>query len=510
MASIITDKLRILNANNFISGISSDVNSYYVWVGLTTPTETVSTWNTTPPAPKDNLLEDNDYWDTMLSMSRLQSANVAQVVRRYTWTSGTVYDMYRHDYSRSNPSNVSGSTHLYEARYFVVNSDYRVYICLHNGTDPDNISGKQSLNEPTFVDLEPRAAGSDGYIWKYLFTIKPNDIIKFQTDHFTPLPVDWSTNSDVATVRDNAATSGQLKVVTITNRGVGYGTAGTYTGVPIKGDGNGAKASVTVNPDGKIQSIDVSDGGTGYTYGTVDMASAGLNGTTPAVFNVIIPPTGGHGADIYDELGANRIMVYSKLENSDTNPDFITGNVFARIGIVKDPQVYASTDKLTSSQASTLSALKLDVSSVSGVTFTANTTITQTVGVGSTAVGRVVSWDATTGVLKYWQDKRVATSATTGVDPKFGYELLEFTSSPPTGGSVTIVGGSTNLGIHTTYSGVSTVINNKTYYLGQEFTDGVSNPEVKKYSGDIIYVDNRPSITRSSSQKEEIKVILEF
>ena len=91
MASIITDKLRILNANNFISGISSDVNSYYVWVGLTTPTETVSTWNTTPPAPKDNLLEDNDYWDTMLSMSRLQSANVAQVVRRYTWTSGTVY-----------------------------------------------------------------------------------------------------------------------------------------------------------------------------------------------------------------------------------------------------------------------------------------------------------------------------------------------------------------------------------------------------------------------------------
>jgi len=60
------------------------------------------------------------------------------------------------------------------------------------------------------------------------------------------------------------------------------------------------------------------------------------------------------------------------------------------------------------------------------------------------------------------------------------------------------------------FTGISTVINNITYYLGQTFTDGVSNPEVKKHSGNIIYVDNRPSITRSSNQKEDIKVILQF
>ena len=35
-------------------------------------------------------------------------------------------------------------------------------------------------------------------------------------------------------------------------------------------------------------------------------------------------------------------------------------------------------------------------------------------------------------------------------------------------------------------------------------------PEAKKYSGNIIYVDNRPSITRSVNQKEDIKVILQF
>ena len=46
--------------------------------------------------------------------------------------------------------------------------------------------------------------------------------------------------------------------------------------------------------------------------------------------------------------------------------------------------------------------------------------------------------------------------------------------------------------------------------MGQDFTDGVAQPEVKKYSGNIVYVDNRPSVTRSSSQKEDVKIILQF
>jgi hypothetical protein len=30
---------------------------------------------------------------------------------------------------------------------------------LHNGTDPENPNGRPSLDEPTFIDLEPRSAG---------------------------------------------------------------------------------------------------------------------------------------------------------------------------------------------------------------------------------------------------------------------------------------------------------------------------------------------------------------
>ena len=51
-----------------------------------------------------------------------------------------------------------------------------------------------------------------------------------------PVPADWSTSADNAAVRDNAV-DGSIKIATITNRGVGLGTANSvYTEVPIRGD----------------------------------------------------------------------------------------------------------------------------------------------------------------------------------------------------------------------------------------------------------------------------------
>ena len=133
-------------------------------------------------------------------------------------------------------------------------------------------------------------------------------------------------------------------------------------------------------------------------------------------------------------------------------------------------------------------------------------------GVGSTAVGRVASYDQTTGVLKYWQDRTndgFTFAGAAGVTTT-GYDNLAFTADPASGGSLSITGGDVSLSIDSNFSGLSTEINSKTYYLGQTFTDGVSQPESKKYSGNIIFVDNRPSVTRSSSQKEDVKIILQF
>jgi len=517
MSAIITDQIRILNAKNFVDGVISSSNSYYSFIGLPNPTDEQSNWDANPPSPKDNFNEENKYWDTMIALKKINSSDIRQVVTRRLWSSGTTYDMYRHDYSRSNTAKISGSTNLYSASYYVLNSDYRVYACLQNGTDPDNPNGRPSLDEPTFTDLEPRSAGSsgDGYIWKYLYTIKPSDIVKFESTDFIPVPQNWETSTDNAAVRDNAV-DGSIKIVTITNRGVAVGPIGgaQYTRVPIKGDGTGAECTIVTNNDRKVESITISNQGSGYTYGTVDLIAGGVpTGTTRPTFNVIISPKGGHGADIYRELGAYNVLMYSRIENDISNPDFITGNQIARVGIVENPQK-TNSSLLDLDKASAVYALRLTGTGYSSATFTADSFVTQTISTGTTAVGRVISYDQTTAVLKYWQDRTMAGFTTAGIgitNPTYGFELREFTATPGTGGNLTIVPSSgSNLAIDASFSGISTVINNRTYYLGQEFSSGLANPEVRKYSGNIIYVDNRPSITRSSNQKEDIKVILQF
>ena len=452
----------------------------------------------------------------MIALKKINTSDVRQVVPKTSWSSGTTYDYYRHDYSRTNTAKVSGATNLYSATYFVINSEYQVYICLQNGTDPDNPNGRPSLDEPTFTDLEPRSAGTsgDGYIWKYLYRIKPSEIVKFETTDFIPVPSDWATGTDNAPVRDNAV-DGSIKIVTITDRGVGLGTANrTYSNVPIKGDGTGATCTIVVNNDQKVDSVTVSNQGSGYTYGNVDLVGGSVpTGTSRPTFDVIMTPQGGHGADIYRELGAYNVLLYSRIENDNENPDFITGNQVARIGIVQNPEESVGT-VLSSDKASAVPALRLVGAGYSSATFTADSYVTQTVSTGTTAVGRVINYDQTTGVLKYWQDRSVSgfnTVGTAQTQPTYGFDLTEFTSAPDTGGSLTIVPSSgSNLAIDTSFTGVSTVINNRTYYLGQTFTSGVAEPEVRQHSGNIIYVDNRPSITRSSNQKEDIKVILQF
>jgi hypothetical protein len=516
MAAIITDQIRILNAKNFVAGVSSSTNSYYSFVGLPNPSDIQSDWDTNPPSPKDNFDEENDYWDTMIALKKINASDVRQVIQKRFWSSGTTFDMYRHDYSRSNTAKVSGATNLYSASYYVLNSDYRVYICLQNGTNPDNENGRPSLDEPLFTDLEPRVAGSsgDGYIWKYLYTIKPTDIIKFESTDFMPVPINWETSTENAAVRDNAI-DGSIKIITITDRGVAVGPANaTYTRVPIRGDGVGAECTVVVNNDQKIESVTISNQGSGYTFGNVDLSAGNVpTGTTLPVFNVIISPKGGHGKDIYRELGAYNVLMYSRIENDNQNPDFITGNQIARVGIVENPNSFGSTQILTTDKASAVYALKLIGNNANSATYTADSLITQTVSTATTAVGRVISYDQITGVLKYWQDRSNSGFSTVGLavtNPTYGFNQVEFTNAFGAGGSLTISGGSVNLGIDTSFTGLSTVINNRTYYLGQSFTSGLANPEVKKYSGNIIYVDNRPSITRSSNQKEDIKVILQF
>ena len=237
-----------------------------------------------------------------------------------------------------------------------------------------------------------------------------------------------------------------------------------------------------------------------------------LAGGSGAEFEVLIPPKGGHGHDVYRELGAFRVMVYSKY---DSESDYITGNTFSRVGIIKNPVQFTGNDLYTEQTATALGALKLKPVSGTGKTsstdYALNAQISQTVGVGQTAIGFVASWNPDTGVLRYYQPVGFVTSAYAGT---VGNRLFDFAGLDD-GGDLRAIqgtsGGTTPLIPDTSMDNVSSInIGGEIIQLGQTFNDGKANPEIKRYSGEIIYIDNRPPITRAKSQKEEVKVVVEF
>jgi hypothetical protein len=512
MSAVVTDQFRILNASNFINSAVDNANSYYVFLGLDNPTTVgfgrTSNWDTNVPTPTDNFEYSSHYKNTSLFGKKITSSNIRKIIRKVTWTSNTSYDMYRNDYSISNPTPNSNSSRLYDSNYYAINSDYRVYICIDNGSSGTNLTGNKSQDEPTFTDLEPSAAGvsGDGYIWKYLFSVSPNDIIKFDSTEYVVVPNDWetSTDSQIVDVReagDSSINFNQIKKVYVADGGTGY-SSGT---VDILGDGSGGRVLVTVDSNGTIISTTVTAGGSGYTYGIVDLGSLQPGGSlpNPAKLIPIIPPSKGHGYDIYSELGTDKVLVYARFD--DSTKDFPTDTYFSQVGIIKNPTTFNSDIIFTENQYSSLYSIKL-TSSFSGTPIIGEE-ITQTRQDGNVAKGYVASYDSETKVLKYFRDRSLyfgnGTDQTDYNTVTAGSTLYEFESSASTISPFT---GS----IDTTFSDNKVTVGNKVIDLAVTFSNGLANPEINKNTGDIIYIDNRPLVQRDIRQKEDVKIILEF
>ena len=409
MSSIVTDQFRILNSENFVESVENSSNSYYVFVGLPNATQTgfgrTSDWNTNVPNPIDNFSYQAHTSDVMLYGKKVSSSTTRRIIRRVDWARGTKYEMYRNDYSLTTPSPITASSRLYDANYYVMNSQYKIYICIDNGSSGINTNGNASQDEPTFTDLEPSKAGDsgDGYVWKYIYTVNPSDIVKFDSTEYITLPSDWDTSTDpqIQSVRENGNSDineNQIKKVYIDRQGSNYSN-GLGQEVNILGDGTGGKVLIDV-VNGKITNATVSSGGKGYTYGMVDLGSINTNSSSNfAKLIPIIPPSKGHGYDIYKELGADKVLLYARFD--DSTKDFPTDTKFAQVGVVKNPTSIGSTTLYTGSQFSSVYALKF--STTSG-TPAIGDKIQQSV-TGGIAYGWVSSYDTETKVMKYVQDR---------------------------------------------------------------------------------------------------------
>ena len=220
MPAIITNKFRIHNQEQFVESFSeSSANVYYLGIGrpqafatATRPdlrTENEGT-DAAPLTPVDSIGDEFYHFDDMLTAKKVTSSDVSIVIPRRNWTTGTVYDYYRHDYGNrvtggtTTQAANSGATNLFDASFYVMSSTFNVYKVL------DNNGNTASTVEPTGTSSSILTTG-DGYKWKYMYTLSATQQANFLSTDFKAV----ATNSTVA----SAAVDGALNIVKIKTAG---------------------------------------------------------------------------------------------------------------------------------------------------------------------------------------------------------------------------------------------------------------------------------------------------
>jgi len=124
-----------------------------------------------------------------------------------------------------------------------------------------------------------------------------------------------------------SAIDGALYGFRILNVGNNYTTAN----ITVIGDGTGFVGNVVLSNANTISSITVNNPGSGYSFANVIIGGNGSNANVTA----IISPAGGHGKDAVTELFANTILFYSTINNERIHGVDVT-NDYRQFGIVKD------------------------------------------------------------------------------------------------------------------------------------------------------------------------------
>ena len=487
----------------------------------------ISSWtdDTSPDTPTDtfNDIDIGHLWDDMLAAKEIPTTQIEAVTRRVDWTSGTVYKMYEHDNSS-----------LFDQDFYVLTEDYNVYKCIQNGTvlTAGSASTVASTVKPDHTTPNTTPTESDGYRWRYMYTITSANLLKYLTPDW--MPVLSHSNSAADT------TAGSVKTVLVTAAGSASTVASTVkpdhttqNTTPTESDGYSWRDMYTITsanllkyltPDwmpvlsnsnsaadttaGSVKTVLVTAAGSGYTDGSISITVDSADGS-----NFAGTATVSSGAVTNFSI-TNEGQDYSQLSLSLSSGSG-TGATFKPI-IIPNPRLAAgghgyaleeelgafyrmlnvrleygeSTTITTANDYRRLLLIKnpytfgsttiatatnyrqtqrLTIGSASG-TFTADETIT---GGSSGATAKVVEWDSSSAYL-YVTDS----------------DVVEGVKSAWTNGE-TLTGGTS--GVTGTYTAAS-----------------VNNPGLQPQSGKILYVENRSPIARSSDQIEDIKLVIEF
>ena len=255
---------------------------------------------------------------------------------------------------------------------------------------------------------------------------------------------------DVSTLQANTellTIDGRIMSIKVISGGFGYAGAT----INITGDGTGAAAEA-ITENGKIKKIRMTNYGQGYRWARVTITGSGFGASARA----IMTDFGGHGKDSINGLYTRSLMFYSSISR-DKNQGFDVNNDFRQIGIIKNPRKYASTHSLDASLASACFV-------VTGTINTNNFVKDQTISLSTTGARfRIVNLTANSALLQ------------------------SLDNAIPSVGSVL------------------------TNDASQSFTvSGLTLPTVDKYSGDLLFVDNKQAFTPTADQTVTLRTVIKF
>lgn len=137
---------------------------------------------------------------------KIQPSDISYMIYRNIWAPNIVYSIYDDEASLSS------------ANFYVItepenpDGDYHVWKCLFNNNGGAS-TAKPIWNED-IIELGGESSLSDGYVWKYMFSVSSSIAAKFQT--ITTFPI--VENGEVA----NTATTG-IDTILVTNYQTNYG-----------------------------------------------------------------------------------------------------------------------------------------------------------------------------------------------------------------------------------------------------------------------------------------------
>jgi hypothetical protein len=206
---LITVPFKTHAAQQILESLTEQANTvYYVFAGNHVPYDGGDSTIPTPDNSPGSLTA--NAYQNMLFGKQITNTDISLMIARNNWTANTVYEMYEHD-----------TADLYDTEFFVVTDAgayYHVYKCLNNA------GGAESTVQPDFAsasqeaDLFDAADGyyetSDGYQWKYMYSIDQATFDKFSTATHIP----YVANTSVA----NAAVAGSIDVIRVISGGSRY------------------------------------------------------------------------------------------------------------------------------------------------------------------------------------------------------------------------------------------------------------------------------------------------